>query len=138
MSQKAIKAILEARLNTWAGAQSPAIRIAWENVPFTPISGETYIRCQIIPNEAASDDLAGEHRLYRGVFQMSIVRPAGSSAGPVYDIVASLNAQFPVNGRYTSGAVAVQVVTPVSAGPAITEESTYTVPAWFRYRCDTI
>src|SRR5690606_23708238 len=53
-------------------------------------------------------DLAGSHRLYQGIFQMTIVRPAGVGAGPAHDMAAALSAQFPLNARYTSGSVTVQ------------------------------
>jgi hypothetical protein len=138
MSQKAISVILQTRLNSWAAAQSPPVRVAWPNVPFTPTTGETYIRVSELPNDTDSKDLAGAHRLYQGVFQMTIVRPAGTGAGPAHDMVASLAAHFPVNGRYTSGSVTVHVTKPVSEGPPIQEGNTYEVPAWFSYRCDTI
>lgn len=138
MSQRAINTILETRLNNWALSQSPTVRIAWPNVTFTPNPGETYIRVHELPNETKSQDLAGSHRLYQGIFQMTIVRPAGVGAGPAHDMVAALSAQFPLNARYTSGSVTVQILTPLSTGPAMQADNYYEVPAWFSYRCDTI
>ncbi|QQP96547.1 DUF4128 domain-containing protein [Lysobacter enzymogenes] len=138
MSTKAVRSILEARLASWAAARSPALRVAYENTPFTPAAGETYLRAFLLPADTLSADLAGAHRGYRGVFQVSIVRPINGGPGPSLDIAAELNQQFPVNGRYTSGAVTVQVLTPASAAPALADESSYTVPVSFQYRADVI
>lgn len=138
MSTKAVKTILESRLSSWAAARTPVLRIAYENAAFTPAAGETYLRANLLPAETESLDLEGQHRGYRGVFQVSIARPVNGGAGPVLDIAAELNALFPVNGRYTSGAVTVQIITPASAAPALQDESTYTVPVSFQYRADTI
>lgn len=136
MSTKAVRAILESRLATWAA--SKPIRVQYENVPFTPQAGETHLRASLLPAETISVDLKGDHRGYRGVFQVSIVRPINSGSGPALDIAAELNQQFPVNGRYTNGAVTVQVITPASAAPALQDESTYIVPVSFQYRADVI
>lgn len=138
MSTKAVRAILESRLNAWAVARSPALRVAYENVTLQPAAGETYLRAYLLPADTETLDLQGLHRGYRGVFQVSICRPIGGGPGLSLDIAAELNALFPVNGRYTSGSVTVQVITAVSAAPALQEESAYVLPVSFQYRADTI
>jgi len=138
VSTKAVKTILESRLSSWAAARTPVLRIAYENAAFTPNAGETYLRANLLPADTESQDLAGAHRGYRGVFQVLIVRPVNGGAGPVLNIAAELNALFPVNGRYTSGAITVQTTTPASAAPALQDESSYIVPVSLQYRADTI
>jgi len=138
MSTEAVRAILETRLSTWAAARVPALRVAYENAPFTPNQGETYLRAYLLPAQTLSEDLQGSHRGYVGVFQVSIVRPIGTGRGPALSIAAELNQQFPVNGRYTSGSVTVQVISPASAGPGIQEPESFAVPVSFEYRADTI
>lgn len=138
MSQKTIRAILEGRLSTWAAARSPALPVAWENVPYAPTQGATYLRAYVLPADTIDETLAGGHRAYRGVFQVSIVCPIGTGPGVAAGIADELNTQFPVNGRYTSGAITVQVITPASAAPALQDESTFIVPVSIGYRCDTI
>jgi hypothetical protein len=136
VSHATVRAILEGRLNTWA--TGTALRVAWENVPFSPAQGETYVRAFMLPAETVSQDLKGDHRRYLGVFQVSIVTPINSGPGAALALVDSLNTQFPMNGRYTSGAVTVQIVGPASPAPAIQEESNFVIPVSIRYRCDTI
>lgn len=138
MSTEACRAILEARLANWAAARVPSLRIAYQNVPFTPNAGETYLRSYLLPAQTTAEDLAGALRTYRGVYQVSIVRPPNGGSGPALNIAAELNNLFPVNGRYTSGAVTVQVITPASAAPGQQEDNAYVVPVSFEYRADVI
>ncbi len=138
MSTEAVRAILEGRLATWAAGRSTPLRVAYENVPFTPAAGETYLQAFLLPGPTLSQDLKGDHRGYVGVFQVTIVRPAGTGRGPALSIAAELNTLFPVNGRYTSGSVTVQVITPASAGPGIAEAERFAIPVSFQYRADTI
>lgn len=138
MSTEACRSILESRLATWAAGRSTPLRVAYQNVAFTPTQGETYLRSYLLPAKTTAEDLAGALRTYRGVYQVSIVRPIGGGSGPALSIAAELNSLFPVNGRYTSGAVTVQVITPPSAVPGAQDENTYVVPVSFEYRADVI
>lgn len=138
MSTEACRAILEGRLATWAAARSTPLRVAYQNVPFTPQAGETYLRSYLLPADTTAEDLAGALRTYRGVYQISIVRPINGGSGPALSIAAELNTLFPVNGRYTSGAVTVQVIIPASAGPGQQEDTAYVVPVSLQYRADVI
>lgn len=136
MSHATVRAILEARLNTWAATRP--VRVAWENVPFSPAQGETYLRAFMLPAETVSQDLKGDHRRFLGIFQVSIVTPINAGPGAALALVDALNTHFPMNGRYTSGSVTVQIVGPASPAPAIQEESHFIIPVSIRYRCDTI
>lgn len=138
MSTNAVRAALEARLATWAAARSPVLRIAWQNTPFTPASGETYLQPFLLPAETDSADLKGDHRAYRGVFQVSITAPINAGVGAALGVAAELNTLFPVNGRYTSAGVTTQIIGPASAGPAIQEPDRLTIPVSIPYRADTI
>ena len=138
MSTNAVRAILEGRLATWAAGQSPALRVAFENVPFTPASGETYLAAYTLPADTRSQDLKGDHRAYVGVFQVSVVAPKGAGSGGALAIANNLNSLFPVNGRYTASGFTVQVMSPASAAQGIPSDNSYTVPVSFRYRADTI
>lgn len=137
MSTNAIRGTLESRVAAFAAAQSPALRVAYENVAFTPANGETYLRANMVPAATLSADLAGAHRGYIGIFQVTVVRPKGQGAGPALALAAALDAYFPVNGRYGTNPV-VQIVRPASAAPAIVEDDTYNLPVSIWYRADTI
>ncbi|MEE4465711.1 phage tail terminator-like protein, partial [Azotobacter chroococcum] len=110
MSNRLIRSLYEQRLAAWAAARS--LPVAWQNVPFTPPASGIYLRAFLLPADTDSLDLEGAHRLYTGVFQISIVAPNGNGSGDAEQPAADLDAEFPQNLRLTSGAFAVQIVSP--------------------------
>lgn len=138
MSQKKVRAIYEGRLATWAAAQSPALRVQYENVPFVPIDGETYIRAFQFPAETGSETLDGAHRAYTGVFQASIVAPINVGSGAANTLADSLAAYFVHDARLTSAGFTVQQVSPASVAAALQGPGTYILPVSWRYRADTV
>lgn len=138
MSQKLIRAALESRLATWAAARTPALSVAYENDDFTPEVGTPYLRAYMMPADTDSQDLEGSHRLYLGVYQVSMRLPALIGTELSGTIVGELETLFPVNLRLTSGAITVTTTSPVSAGPGQNEPGLYVVPVSFSYRADVI
>jgi len=136
MSHKIIRSLLEGRLKTWAAARSPTLRIAYQNVAFTPTASETYLRAFLLPAGTSSNDLAGAHRLYTGVFQITIVTPSGGGSGAAEGLVDELAALFPLNDLLTKTGFVTQVMTPVEPGPMQQEDTVLTLPVSFQYRSD--
>ena len=137
MSHAIIASIYEAKLIAWSAARSEKLKIVFENTAYTPMAGETHLRAFMIPGDTASNTLGGDHRLFTGVFQVSVIAPAGTGKAKTNPIVDELAALFPLYARDTKGAVTVITMSPVDAGPGITGDSTYTVPVSFSYRADT-
>lgn len=138
MSNAAVRIALESRLGTWAAARIPALPVAWENVPFDPALGASYLRAFLLPADTLSADLEGLHRGYSGLLQVSVAVPINVGPGAAVGIADELAALFPVNGRYTSGSVTTQITGPASVGPAQQEPHHYVIPVSIRYRADTI
>lgn len=134
MSNRLIRQLYEQRLATWAAAKP--IPVAWDNVKFTPPAGP-YIRASLLPADTTSIDLAGEHRGYLGLFQLSVHVPLGSGAGAAEALADELAALFPMMLRLDSGAFWVQVTSPPSSYPGLTGDTHYMVPVRFKYRADT-
>ena len=137
MSHKIVRSLFEARLAVWAKLQKPVLRIAYQNVAFKPADDETYLRAFSIPARTGSDDLAGEHRVYTGLFQITIVTPAGIGSGAGEGLVEGLAALFTLNDRLSRGDFTVLVMTPVEPGPEQQEDTGYALPVSFQYRADT-
>lgn len=137
MSHNIIASIYEARLIAWAKALQVPLKVVVENEAYTPPNGATYLKAFTLPADTASNTLAGDHKLFTGVFQVSIVTPSGKfrgAAGAIADQIASL---FPLYERNTKGALTAVTMSPVDPGPGISEDATYTVPVSFLYRADT-
>ncbi|WP_392889676.1 phage tail terminator-like protein [Pseudomonas migulae] len=137
MSHKIIRSLLEGRLKAWAAARSPALRIAYQNVVFSPAASETYLRAFLLPAGTNSNDLAGAHRLYTGLFQITIVAPAGGGTGAAESLADELAALFPLYDRLTKTGFSVQVMTPVEPGPEQQGDTAFALPVSFQYRADT-
>lgn len=137
MSHAIIASIYEAKLIAWNSARPEKLKIVFENMPYTPTAGETYLRAFTIPGDTASNTLGGDHRLYTGVFQVSIICPAGTGKAKTNPISAELIALFPLYVRDVKNGFVVTPMTPVDVGPGITGDSIYTVPLSFSYRSDT-
>jgi hypothetical protein len=136
VSQKRIRAAYESRLATWAAARSTPLRVAWENAVFVPAAGETYLRANLLPADTAGLDLAGAVTTWRGVFQVLVVAPVGVGSGAAAGIADEVAAQFTNNLRLTVSGLTVQQITPPRIAPALSGESTYTIPVSWQYRAD--
>lgn len=135
MSQAAIRAALEGRLNSFASARG--YTITWENRPDSEPEG-LYLRASLLPAPTASDDLAGDHRSYRGVFQVLVVAPIRTGPRAAEAIADALADEFVLNLRLSAPSFIVQVIRPTSTAPALQSETRYTVPVSIYYRADTI
>lgn len=137
MSNKRIRSLLEKRLKDWAAARSPVLRVAYQDVPFEPQSGETYLRCFVLPATTGSEDLEGVHRRYEGVWQVSVVKPKNGGLGAALGIEDELAALFPNNLKLSASGFDLYIRSPMSSATAITDDLNTTLPISCRYRADT-
>ncbi|KDD44774.1 hypothetical protein L532_2327 [Bordetella bronchiseptica OSU095] len=133
MSQDLIRAAFEKRLNDWAKARAPAVAVAWQNTKFTPPTNAMYLRAYVMPAATISRDAAGDHRQYRGVFQVNVVMPIGAGSRSAEQVAAELDVLFPVNLVMQSGGLAVRVRTPISVDQPSTGDADHTVPISLGY-----
>jgi len=134
MSHQLIRRIYEQRLAAWAAPRG--LRIAYQGVTFEPGTDETYLAAFTLPAGTNTNTLSGDHRVYTGVFQISIVTPAGNGTGDAEGLVDELGELFPAYLRLKQGDFEVLMLTPVEPGPAIVDDTTLTVSASFQYRAD--
>ncbi len=136
MSHAIIASIYEAKLIAWGKARADSIKVVFENFKYEPAVDETYLRAFALPGDTASSTLAGDHRAFIGIYQISIVAPANSGKTKTNPLVAELTALFPLYARDTKAGVTVVTMSPVDPGPGIPDPPTYTVPVSFEYRAD--
>lgn len=137
MSHNVIATIYQARVIAWAKARVPPLKVVVENEAYTPKDGETYLRAYTLPADTASNTLGGDHRLYTGVFQASVVVPSGKYRGPAGGLADEIRALFPLYERNEKAGLTVITMTPPDQGPGIQSDTTYTVSVSFQYRADT-
>lgn len=137
MSHNIIASIYEKKLIAWAKTLPLPLKVVVENEAYKPVDGETYLKAFTLPADTASNTLGGDHKLYTGVFQVSIVTPSGKYRGDAGVIADQIAALFPLYELNSKGALTVVTMSPVDPGPGIPDDTTFTVPVSFLYRADT-
>ncbi|MBA1195213.1 hypothetical protein G7007_20535 [Pseudomonas entomophila] len=132
MSHARARQAIEIKLMAWAAARP--IRVANFEEGFEAEAGETYLRAYLLPASTACNYLGGEAYEYTGVYQVSIVCPAGQALAGAEALVDELSSVFRVDSPLSRRGFEGLITEPVEQGPTITESATYTVPASFTYR----
>ncbi|MBF8720499.1 phage tail terminator-like protein [Pseudomonas guariconensis] len=132
MSQAKARQAIEIKLMAWATARP--IRVANFEQGFEAQPGETYLQAFQLPASTTCRYLGGDAYEYIGVYQVSIVCPAGQPLVIAETLVDELSSLFRVDSELSRNGFEGLVTEPVDQGPTITESATYTVPASFTYR----
>lgn len=135
MSHLTIRLLYQQRVAAWAADKD--LRVAYQGAEFIPDADETYLACFALPAGTGTNTLAGDHRVYTGIFQVNVVTPIGNGTGDAEGLVDELAELFPAYLRLSKGDFEVIVLTPVEPGPVLTEDTTLSVSASFQYRADT-
>ncbi len=132
MSHARARQAIEIKLMAWATARP--IRVANFEEGFEAGSGETYLRAYLLPASTTCRYLGGDAYEYTGVYQVSIVCPAGQALVTAEELVDELSSVFRADSPVSRNGFEGLVTEPVEQGPTITESATYTVPTSFTYR----
>lgn len=132
MSHARVRQAIELRLMAWATARP--IRVANFEQAFEAQPEETYLQAFQLPAGTTCRYLGGEAYEYAGVYQVSIVCPAGQPLATAEELVDELSSLFRVDSALSRNGFEGIVTEPVDQGPTITESATYTVPTSFTYR----
>ena len=132
MSHARARQAIEIKLMAWASARP--IRVANFEQGFEAGVGETYLQAFQLPAGTTCRYLGGEAYEYTGVYQVSIVCPAGQPLATAETLVEELSSLFRVDSALSRNGFEGLVTEPVDQGSTITESATYTVSASFTYR----
>jgi len=132
MSHARARQAIEIKLMAWA--TSRPIRVANFEQGFEAGPDETYLQAFQLPAGTTCRYLGGEAYEYTGVYQVSIVCPAGQPLAAAETLVEELSSLFRVDSALSRNGYEGLVTEPVDQGSTIIESATYTVPASFTYR----
>lgn len=132
MSHARVRQAIELRLMAWATARP--IRVANFEQGFEAGPDETYLQAFQLPAGITCRYLGSDAYEYTGVYQVSIVCPAGQPLATAETLVGELSNLFKVDSELSRNGFEGLVTEPVDQGPTITESATYTVPTSFTYR----
>lgn len=131
MSHALARRAIETKLEVWS--QTQGLSVVYGAESFDPPEGQIYLRAFLLPASTTSRYLNSESIEYRGIYQVSIICPAGEPIGSAEAIIDQLSELFPVDSLLSRLGFAGIVSQPADQGPTITEPNTYTVPARFSY-----
>lgn len=114
------------------------IRVAYDNVVFTPETDETYLHIHLIPADVLSETLSGDHRGYIGIIQINVFTGSGTATSKSDNIIRALSKLFMLYKPFTNddNSFMVQPITPVQVPRGVAQDSWWKVPCWFQYRAD--
>ncbi|MBU9818426.1 hypothetical protein J1782_00780 [Rahnella sp. BCC 1045] len=75
MSQQVKTQLLEARLGEWTEARR--LPVAFDNIGFNPPDG-IYLESHVMPATTTAIDLSRQAKVFRGVYQINVIAPAGT------------------------------------------------------------
>lgn len=133
MSQQAITQLLEARLGNWAETQG--LQVAFDNIGFTPPDG-IYLESHVMPATTTAIDLSRKAKVFRGVYQINVIAPAGTGKSAGGSIAEQLIDLFPENQEMSDGELTCFINSAPSAFAGISTDTSYTIPVSMSYRAD--
>lgn len=132
MSQPTIRSALEAALASLA----PAIDTAWQNVPYTPVTGRPYQAAYLLPAEPSNHSMGDGSRQERGIFQINLMYPPGqgsAAAGARAEMIAAL---FRRGASFTKAGITVQIERTPEIADGRADDDRWMVPVKIRYFCN--
>ncbi|OCG77410.1 hypothetical protein A9G42_05635 [Gilliamella sp. Nev6-6] len=130
-----ISELLESHLDIIANQLG--LPIIYENIKATP-NDEIYLKSNILPAITTSFDLGGNSRIYKGVYQVSVVAPINTGKSRSQLISEAIIKHFQLNTELTKDNFSLYINSIPSVYPAITDKTTYTIPISMNYRADTL
>ena len=128
MSNQAIAAALAQRL---ALLNLPT---AYENAPFTPVAGQTFIAENFLPVATQAVGIASNSSdNFGGIYQVTVHAPTGSTKGAGYAMAKQVQDHFPRGLVLTYQGQPVTIMQS-SQGPSFTDGDRWLVPVSVNYR----
>jgi len=103
MSISSVRIALETKLATI----TPALSTAYENVPFTPVTGVPYAAAYLLPATPANPTMGDGYYREQGIFQVTLRYPLQAGPKTAADRAELIRAAFKRGTTLTSGTVSV-------------------------------
>lgn len=133
MTIAAIQSLLNAKLATFAAAQSPALTVAYENKDYTPATpAKLYLRCFLLPATPRAAGLGTTAQDYiRGIYQIDVMGLPNTGWAAALEVADKLRTHFKRGTMLTSSgtfAGTELVCESVAVAPAMAEDTRYKIP----------
>lgn len=123
MSLIKIRAALETALN----GMSPALATAWENVPFTPVSGSPYQQAFVDPGQPDNPEYGPGYQ-QSGIFQINLRYPLQN--GPIAAATRAelIQTTFKRGTTFVNSGVTVTVTNTPAIGKGVAVDDRWFIP----------
>jgi len=129
MSISSVRIALENKLN----AMTPTLSTAWENVPFTPVTGTPYQRAYLMPATPANPTMGDGYYREQGIFQVSLFYPLQAGPKTAADRAELIRAAFKRGTTLTSGTVSVIIERTPEIGQGRVDGDRWALPVKIRW-----
>ena len=129
MSIASVRIALESRLNSMANP----ISYAWENVPFTPVSGVPYAAAYLMPAAPANPTMGDGYYREQGIFQVSLFFPLQAGPKAAADRAELIRAAFKRGTTLTSSTVSVIIERTPEIGQGRVDGDRWALPVKIRW-----
>ena len=129
MSIISIRAAIESKLATI----SPAISTAYENVPFTPVTGTPYQRAYLMPATPANPTMGDGYYREQGIFQVTLMYPLQAGPKTAADRAELIRTAFKRGTTLTSGTVSVIIERTPEIGQGRVDGDRWALPVKIRW-----
>lgn len=129
---ESIRRALEIRL----AAMTPALDTAYENIPFTPVSGTPYQRANMLPANPDNPSQGGTHYLEIGIFQVSLFYPNDVGSATAQARADAVRVWFKRGTTLTHGGINTTVIATPAKAPAFNDGDRYVIPISIRYQAN--
>lgn len=124
MSLILIRKALEKKLATL----TPALVTAYENAPYTPVTGTPYQRINLLPNTPDNSTMGTVLYFERGLFQITVCYPAGTGPNAAETQAQAIRALFKRGASMSESAITVIVTNTPRVSPAMIDGDRYCIP----------
>lgn len=130
MSLVLIAQALESRL----AAFTPAIAIAYENLPFAPVTGTPYLKANLLPASPDNSEMGSKNYFERGILQITLLYPNNAGAGVARAKAVAIREWFKRGTTLTASGVNVTVTNDPAIAPGFNDGDRYVLPISINYQ----
>jgi hypothetical protein len=128
MSVLAIRAALETALDA-----ALSIALAWENTPYTPVTGTPYGRVHLLTAQPQALEMSQHLHREAGFMQVTLCYPLGAGSNAAMTTAEAIRTAFPSASEFTASGVTVVIDGLPEIGPADVEDDRYCLPVRVRF-----
>jgi len=129
MSIAKISAAFEKRLAT----MSPALSTAYENVPFTPVTGTAFQRARLLPASPENPTLGDGYYREVGFFEIVLFYPLNGGRNLAQTRAEYIKSHFARGLAMSESGLVIKVMRTPSVASAVQLEDRYVVPVSIEY-----